>query len=114
MTKDEATEILKAKGYNYAELYAEALAAAGAFTDGAEKRARLSSTQAAMMRRLAACDPACEETPGFGCGRDSGRIASAWHRTAHALKDRGLVEFIRVGDHHGVKLTDAGRVWVSS
>lgn len=69
---------------------------------------KLSQTQQAMLARLAECDH--ELTPG-GMGRDTGRIASAWNRTADALIAKGLAEspYRPYPCARMVRITDAGR-----
>lgn len=63
-----------------------------------------------MLERLAASTlPHGEESPGGGCYRESGRIASAWHRTAHSLKNMGLITISRYGDHYSAAITPKGR-----
>lgn len=46
-------------------------------------------------------------TPFTG-GRDAGRVAAAWHRTAKALEKRGLVTLSRSGDAWVATGTPAG------
>ncbi len=72
---------------------------------------RLSVTQVAMLMRLGE-HPNQDESP-FGYGRDSGRAASAWHRTVQSLVMRGLVRRDRYGDHYMARLTQAGRQWLA-
>lgn len=69
---------------------------------------RLSAAQVAMMCRLWQTCPEPEESPGGGCGRQGKTLASAWHRTANSLKNKGLVHIARFGDHFCVGLTEAG------
>jgi hypothetical protein len=76
------------------------------------KLATLSSPQKAMMMRLAELAPEPEESPGGGMGRLGKTVASAWHRTAYSLKNRGLVQIDRFGDHFCARLTHAGRQWL--
>jgi hypothetical protein len=70
---------------------------------------RLSAVQVAMLMRLAEFQQ--EESP-YGYGRDSGRAASAWHRTTESLVVRGLVRRERFGDHYVARLTQGGVNWL--
>lgn len=72
---------------------------------------RLSVTQVAMLMRLGE-HPNQDESP-YGYGRDSGRAASAWHRTVKSLVARGLVRCDRYGDHYMARLAPAGRQWLA-
>lgn len=65
----------------------------------------------AFMVNAAEYDPVKYDPYPFGRGRLSKIYASAWHRTANALKNRGLILVVRVGDHFAAQLTDAGRKW---
>ena len=47
--------------------------------------------------------------PPFLGNRHAGHAASAWHRTAHSLKARGLVTVERSGDSWTARITDAGK-----
>ena len=58
---------------------------------------RLSKPQQNMLERLRIAGAEGEYVP-MGCGRDCGRHASAWHRTAESLQRRGLIIITREGD----------------
>lgn len=68
---------------------------------------KLTGPQLAMLRRLA---QGPEMTPGGT--PDSGRQASAWHRTLDVLVRRGLATRTTNGCTAHATITDAGRVWV--
>lgn len=72
---------------------------------------RLSKAQLALMMRLA--EYGQEESP-FGYGRNSGRLASSWHRTVSSLVKAGLVVRERYGDHFMARLTPSGRQWLAA
>lgn len=58
---------------------------------------KLSKTQQAMLQRLATVGASGERTPMTG-NRESGRICSAWYRTANSLQQLGLIKMRRSGD----------------
>lgn len=64
--------------------------------------------QLEVLKRIAACGLAGEESP-YGFGHHSGGLASAWHRTVGALHEKGLVRRERYGDHYKATVTEAGR-----
>ncbi len=49
-------------------------------------------------------------TPFTG-GRNAGRVAAAWYRTAESLRVRGLLNVVREGDAKRATLTEAGHAW---
>jgi hypothetical protein len=67
---------------------------------------KLSAPQQKLL--LAAAQAGGDRTPFTG-GRNAGRVASAWYRTAQSLADRGLVTLRRTGDAQTAEITDAGR-----
>jgi hypothetical protein len=57
---------------------------------------------------LAIAAEAPYRTPFTG-GRNAGRVASGWFRTAASLSLRGFVHLVRSGDAQVAMITDAGR-----
>lgn len=62
----------------------------------------------AQKRFLKVTAEAPNRTPFTG-GRNAGRVAAAWYRTADSLAQKGLVTLVRSGDAQVATLTDAGR-----
>lgn len=52
-----------------------------------------------------------QRTPFTG-GRNAGRVAAAWYRTAGVLARLGFVELTRSGDARLATVTDAGRAYL--
>lgn len=68
---------------------------------------KLSKPQMNFLARLLLSEGKGERCPFLG-NRDAGRAASAWHRTADSLAERGLVRLERAGDSKRAFLLPAG------
>jgi hypothetical protein len=68
---------------------------------------KLSKPQMDFLARLLLSEGRGERCPFLG-NRNAGRAASAWHRTADSLAERGLVELKREGDSKRAFLLPAG------
>jgi len=74
-------------------------------------KTKLSKNQASFLERLLGL-PMCSERCPFVGGRDAGRVAGAWLRTARSLQDRGFVVLNRSGDSWRADLSYNGGVWL--
>lgn len=78
---------------------------------GETRMARITKTQRETLTRIATLDNG-ERTPFVG-GREAGRIASGWYRTAYALDRAGLVTMKQEGDAYRIRITHAGRLAIA-
>jgi len=68
---------------------------------------KLSDAQVRFLRRCHDCGEDGFRTPFIG-GRQAGRVAAGWYRTADSLSELGLVDLRRWGDARVAKLTVDG------
>jgi hypothetical protein len=71
---------------------------------------KLSPTQRAMIARLLTATTKGERCPFIG-GRDAGRVASGWYRTAESLRAAGLAIVQRTGDSKTAWLPQFAPQW---